>query len=141
MKKIFAVLMILLLALFVSVPARAGDLTEKAITSTGACLVVATAKELFTITGLGGDSAANTLAVRALHFYNNVSVMVSDSPGQNFVMSITAPAGVYFKGLQFSGITYNKWGYPVFDGVTFSNGIVISPTAATQTFGLLVQYQ
>jgi hypothetical protein len=139
MKKI-AILM-LLVFVFASFAFAGNALTETVVNQAGAKLVSASAIELFKIQGLGRDSAANTLTVRAIEFYNNVSIMVSDSPGRNYMFSVTLTVGTYLSDFVWEGVISSNWGGPIFNGITFSNGLVLSPTVATDNNAFIIQYQ
>jgi len=143
-KSFFAVLVIVVvafMALIVPASVMAGDLTETIVTPSTGKVISTSAVELFAITVI--DVSANTAVARALHFYNNVSIQVSDSPLTGYLFSAYAPVGTYFTKDLFKGAVYTKWGYSVFDGITCSSGLTVSPTAGTGNFApqLIIQYK
>lgn len=101
--------------------------------STGVAQVVNAGETvLFKVIPIGGDSAANTLTVRTVVFYDNVSVRVSNHPHADVVaFTWVYPVSKYSTDVPVIdiGTIHQKWGYTVLEGKTFSSGMVVSPTA------------
>jgi hypothetical protein len=142
MSKLFLVVLMAFFFALMCAPVMAGDVSETLVTSSTGTVIKATSGELVAIWAF--DVIANTAVARSFDVFNNVSIQVSDSPEVGYLFSIVAPVGTYFPKNIFEGIVYNKWGYEVADGYTFSSGLCISPTAdGTGNWApkLIVQYQ
>lgn len=122
MKKIMMMLLMVLFAFSV----MAKDLTESKVVASVGTVISATPIEWYSLEILDGN--ANTAVVRAIHFYNNVSIQVSDNPSTGYMFSVTATVGTYYPKEIFKGDIYNKWNYTVIEGRTCSAGLCVSPT-------------
>jgi hypothetical protein len=143
MKKTMLSLMVVLFALLFSVSAFAANaLTESVTKATVGTVITSSSAEVFKIVILDND--ANTSVTRAVHFYNNTSIQVSSHPSTGYMFSVTATVGTYFPKEVFTGVVSNNWGGPIFNGITFSSGVCVSPTANAAPLShptIILQYQ
>lgn len=136
MKKIF---LIVLASLLLAATAFAGGPLKFSITKETASLVLVTAGscEMVQLTALC-DGDENTAAARVWHVYD--SATTAGAGTATFYFSITKTAGSFFDGDLYKGFVSQSWGGPSADGIEFSNGIVISPTAGTKA-SFIVNYR
>lgn len=132
MKKIMILIMALALACVVPLtPAFAGgdiDYTMVIGNTTG-YTVDTSAGEVIQILAMP-DSTENTSLARAWHFYDVAAVPVGGA-STGFAFSVTKAVGTYFAGEIYRGFVGNKWGYETKDGIEYSTGLAVSPSAGT----------
>jgi len=125
MKKSLMTICLLLLA----VALFAAYVSTTTVTSNAAAVIDTTNGTLFSYEAIY-DADENTAVARSIDFFDTATVTTGIDHA-NYIRSITIAAGVYTVGNIFEGQLYSTWRRLEASGITYSNGLVVSPSAGT----------